>query len=133
MKNMIKYILFLSIFYFGLLVVCYAAKGENFSNSKAYEYPIKPGTSEWKKLRSHKEMVEVLQIPASDLKNMSTEDLYESVINYPLWGDIFAYDNLQTGFNAVCVQFNGLQELVARKQAGKILLKSIKNLILLYY
>lgn len=52
----------------------------------AYNYPIKPGTSEWKTLTSHDQMQRVCQIPDATLKSMSTTDLIETCLNYPLFG-----------------------------------------------
>jgi len=40
------------------------------------------------------------------------------VLNYPLFLDALAYNWPQEGFNAVSGQFNGLQELLKRKDAG---------------
>jgi hypothetical protein len=51
--------------------------------SGVYDYPVKPGTAEWKALGSHVEMLKVCQIPDSNLTRMSTADLLETVLNYP--------------------------------------------------
>ena len=47
------------------------------SSKVVYDYPIKPGTEEWKGFTSTQEMIEVCQIPESILKNMSTSDLLD--------------------------------------------------------
>ena len=44
---------------------------------QAWDYPVKPGTEEWKSLKSHCEKISVCQIPNEILKNCSTEDLLE--------------------------------------------------------
>ena len=92
------------------------------SASDAYEYPIKPGTDEWKAFKSHDDMLKACQIPESTLKSMSTKSLVETVLEYPLFGDIRAYSSIQQGFEAVTSQFNGLSELLNRKDAGTELL-----------
>ncbi len=92
------------------------------NESDAYDYPVKGGTNEWRKLTSHDEMLEVCQIPDTILKRMSTAGLVETVLNYPLSGDMYAYSNLQQGFDAMTSQFNGLAELLNRSDAGTQLL-----------
>jgi hypothetical protein len=92
------------------------------SASDAYDYPIKPGTDGWKAFTTHDEMLEACQIPEDILKNMSTKALVETVLDYPLLGDMWAYNSIQQGFEAVASQFNGLPELLNRKDAGTELL-----------
>ena len=84
----------------------------------AYNYPIKPGTEEWKALGGHDRMLESCQIPENILKNMSTKGLVETVLNYPLLFDMMAYNSIQFGYDQVVSKFNGLQELFNRKDAG---------------
>ncbi len=86
--------------------------------SGAYDYPVKPETSGWKALKSHDDMQRVCQIPETILRNMSTADLAETCLNYPLYGDMFAFDEFQKGFESVTSGFNGLQELLERNDAG---------------
>ena len=92
------------------------------SANDAYDYPIKPGTEEWKAFKSHDDMLKACQIPKSTLKSMSTKGLVETVLEYPLFGDIMAYNSIQQGFEAVASRFNGLSELLNRKDAGTELL-----------
>jgi hypothetical protein len=92
------------------------------SASDAYDYPIKGGTEEWKAFETHDDMLGACQIPQSILKSMSTKGLVETVLEYPLFGDMRAYDSIQQGFEAVASQFNGLSELLNRKDAGTELL-----------
>jgi len=92
------------------------------SASDAYDYPIKPGTDGWRAFTSHDEMLEACQIPEDILKNMSTKALVKTVLEYPLLGDIHAYNSIQQGFEAVASRFNGLSELLNRKDAGTELL-----------
>ncbi len=93
-----------------------------------YDYPAKPGSPEWKSLTSHAEMVEACQIPAEVLKNMTTASLVETVSNYPLIYDMYAYNNIQLGFTAVSRQFNGVLELYAREDAGKKLMEKYTSM-----
>lgn len=86
-----------------------------------YDFPIKPGTPAWAKLQSHNEMVEVCQLPQDTLKNISTAGLIQTVLNYPLLSDMFAFDETQSGFDSVASQFNGLPELMQRENAATLI------------
>ncbi len=88
-----------------------------------YDYPIKPGTPEWKALTSHEQKRQVCQIPQPILSSMSTPDLLETCLNYPLYGDMMAYDRVQEGFEYVKKGFNGLQELLKRNDVGAALVE----------
>ena len=90
---------------------------------EVYEFPIKPGTPEWKTLKSHEEMLKVLQIPEDILKNIPTEQLVQTCLNYPLYSDMMAFNNLQDGVESIINGFNGLQELMKREKGGSELLK----------
>ena len=78
-----------------------------------YRYSVLPGMTTWP-YGNHQEMIDACQIPETVIAQMSTEELLQSVIVYPLFGDIYAYDNLADGFEAVKEYFYGLQELCAR-------------------
>jgi hypothetical protein len=73
-------------------------------------------------------MQKVCQIPEAILKNMSTDDLIETCLSYPLYGDIFAFDEFQVGFESVTSGFNGLQELLRRKDAGVKLIEKYRQM-----
>ena len=92
----------------------------------AYDFPIKPGTEEWKAFRTHVEMLNACQIPDSVLKDMSTAGLVETVSNYPLLVDMWAYNDVQIGFEAVASHFNGIPELISREDAATELISKYK-------
>src|SRR5512136_1234487 len=110
-----------------LLSVGLLVYGGGMSASDAYDYPIKPGTDEWKAFGSHAEMLKACQIPEELLHRMSTAALVETVLNYPLLGDWWAYDTPEIGIKAVREQFNGLSELLSRKDAGVALIASYQT------
>jgi hypothetical protein len=94
----------------------------------AYDFPIKPGTSEWAALQTHGEMVAACQVPEPILRDMSTAGLIETCLNYPLIGDMGAYNSWQQGFDRVAARFNGLQELLRRPDAGTKLLAHYRQM-----
>ncbi|WP_309479775.1 hypothetical protein [Brevibacillus agri] len=91
-----------------------------------YEYPVKPGTTEWKALESKMERQKVSQIPEDVLEQLSTEELVETVLDYPFLIDMYAYDSFEQGFSAVSSNFNGLKELLKREDAASKLLEKYK-------
>lgn len=111
-----------------LLLVSLPVYGGGACVSRAYDYPIKPGTDEWKALGSHEEMLKACQIPGESLHRMSTAALVETVLDYPLLGDWWAYDSTEIGIECVREQFNGLSELFSRNDAGVSLIASYQTI-----
>lgn len=82
-----------------------------------YEYPIKPGTNEWINFKTHAEKVEACQIPQEILCKMSTEALVETILNYPLLIDMFAWNTFEDGYFMLSKTFNGIKELEYRNDS----------------
>jgi hypothetical protein len=118
MKNILK----LTILVFVLLT------STVYSQEKKvlWDYPVKPGSEEWKSLSSHDKMLKVCQIPDEILKTMTTKDLVIVCLNYPLQFDFYAYDNLLEGIKNVAANFNGLEELLARRDNAQHLFEMLK-------
>jgi hypothetical protein len=86
---------------------------------EVYQFPVRPGTQEWIAMKSYKERVMALQIPENILKEMSTHALVKTCLNYPFRITIrCSNSNVQDGINRLIKEFNGLQELLKRKNAG---------------
>ena len=62
-----------------------------------YRYPVLPTMSTWP-YGNHADMISVCQIPENVLKEMSTEELLESVLYYPLFPDAYLYDSRQKAY-----------------------------------
>ncbi|NWF89027.1 MAG: hypothetical protein HXY50_06135 [Ignavibacteriaceae bacterium] len=110
-KNFIALILLLMFFTISII-----AQQKN----DVYNFPIKPGMLEWKELKTHDEMLKVLQLPSRVMKSISTSSLVMTCLNYPLFSDMWAYNNIKEGFEQLRKDFN---ELVNRKDALAELLK----------
>lgn len=94
----------------------------------AYEFPLTSKSPKWKTLKTYKEKLLVLQIPDQVLNEMSTEGLVRTCLNYPMWLHMMLHGNLQSGIEKVISNFNGLQELMKRTDAGSILIKVYKDI-----
>lgn len=74
------------------------------------------------------ERAQTCQIPQDVLKGISTKDLVETVLDYPFFAtDVLSANNVQSGFESVAKHFKGLQELLARKDAGLELIKKYQS------
>lgn len=91
-----------------------------------YRYPVLPRTSQWP-YGNHQDMVDICQLPDGVLEQMSTEELLQTVLLYPLLGDINAYDESKFGFNMIKETFPGLKELCRRSDRMECLLQWIET------
>lgn len=111
---------FVAILSITVLFVC--SQKTVVASDTEYDYPIKPGTSEWAQY-NHAERIELLNIDQDSLDALSTEELVDVVLRYPHFSDMYYYGNYQTGFEVMSSHFNGLQELLNREDAGEYLLQ----------
>lgn len=93
-----------------------------------YEYEITSDSAEWKTFNSHNEMVAACQIADDEIKEMTTDMLISAYLNYPLLGDMYAYNTIEMGFAALRKQCNALEELLTREDVGDALLNRYKNI-----
>jgi hypothetical protein len=96
-----------------LLIVPIVAFSQN--KEPQWDFPVKPGTEQWKKLENNKVKVDACQLPEILLKKTSTDDLLEICLQYPLLYNLFAFNNKMDGINRLFNDFNGIRELFKRK------------------
>ncbi|MCG8348419.1 MAG: hypothetical protein MI924_11650 [Chloroflexales bacterium] len=104
------------------------ANQDGTASVDSYDYPIKPGSVEWKSFKTHDQKVAAIQIPPERLKAMSTAGIVETVLNYPLLGDILLFNSIQQGYDRVSGQFNGIAELYQRRDAGAVLVANYQTM-----
>ncbi|GHU59078.1 hypothetical protein FACS189411_15490 [Bacteroidia bacterium] len=118
-----------------LFLVLFSVALSAQEKTKKWDYPVKPGMEEWRNFQSNEEMVKACQIPEKVLYKLSTEDLIEICLQYPLLLDMFAFDNLNNGVAKLLNDFNGIRELGKRDGIYNGLLKryneKLKNISLL--
>lgn len=88
----------------------------------AYDYPIKPGTEEWKAIDSQFVKDSLCQIPDDIINRLTTEELLDVCLEYPMLGDILAFNNVQDGVEGVKNNFNGIYELLLRTNCSQVLI-----------
>ncbi|MDR2773905.1 MAG: hypothetical protein LBC19_04025 [Tannerella sp.] len=88
-----------------------------------WDYPVKPSTGEWEQLRTVEERRAVCQIPEDILSSLSTEDLTDICMQYPLLIADFTGSVRDRALDLLFENFNGVRELFQREDASKGLLK----------
>lgn len=95
----------------------------SFTQEKAnWDFPVKPGSEEWKTFKSSEEMVAACQMPDYVLNSISTEELLMTCLRYPMFLDIHFANNIQDGLDIIIPSFNGLVELFNRDDCPEVLM-----------
>lgn len=105
-----------------LLPLCILAQQQK------YHYPVKRGSEAWNVLITYKEKRAVSQIPTDIIQKLTTRDLLESVLDYPLIGDVFVFNNLQTGVDKLRINFTAFNELLRRKDVAAVTISRYRQL-----
>jgi hypothetical protein len=98
-----------------------------------WDFPIKPGMVKWQQFKSVKEMYQECQIPDKILKQLDTESLVNICLSFPSPPIFPLFNTPQQGFMEYYTNFNGIQELFRRKDAGQYLLKKYSMMSLLEF
>lgn len=96
---------------------------------KFYSFPIKVGDEQWRKLGNTHERISALQIPIIQLDGLTTEELLDVCLDYPYLPSMAFCDDYQSSVELLISQFNGLQELIKRKDIIRVLLNKERNMI----
>lgn len=121
MKRKLLFAIFAATMCFGLTPFALALNSETeeeYPITEPHIFEIIPGTEEWDSYESLFERIDACYVPEEELKQMTTSALYETVLNYPLLVNIYAYDgDLRKGIDSVSKYFGGLEELFSREDA----------------
>jgi len=123
MKRSIYYKLLIPI----ILIVTIWGNAVSQDPQETWNYPLRPGMPEWKDLKNYPEMIKACQIPSTILSSVSTDQLVDLCINYPLVLNITAYNSILDGFKKYEKDFNGFQELLRREDIATILVNKYKS------
>ena len=112
-----------------LAVLCTGCASEKDEKAKQidtpYVYPIQPGTEEWAKLDSLDAKIAACKVEPELMDSMTTEVLLETVLDYPLLPNIYAFGSAELGIGSVSGYFEGLQMLHDREDAAECIQKAI--------
>ena len=98
------------------------------SETENATFPINLESKEWNELKTHEEMIQKCTIPEEILKTLTTKQLIDMVMNYPLLVDLYSYQSLDAGVCELVKNFNGLYELLMRKDLPAELLAYYKKI-----
>lgn len=107
-----------------LILTPFLAFGQ--ANKSTWDYPVKPGTEAWKNLKNYDEKVESCQMPEEAINELKTAELISICLDYPLLPAVYAFNNINDGFNKFENDFNGFRALLNRQDAGKEIIKLYK-------
>ena len=109
-----------------LAVLCAGCgSGKTKQVDTPYVYPIQPGTEEWAKLDSLDAKIAACKVDPELMNSMTTEALLETVLDYPLLPNIYAFSSAEIGIGSVSGYFEGLQMLHDREDAAECIQKAI--------
>lgn len=91
------------------------------------KFPVTADDKEWGKYDSYREMVQACTIPDDLLKELSTKELIKLTMNYPILINLYSYDDYDQALYAMENDFNGLKELLSRKDYIDALLSYYKE------
>lgn len=92
-----------------------------------YYYPMTPDNPDWNNL-SPSQIWEMNQLPDSIIKEISTQGLLESCLTFPYYGDIGLSDYHQNMFQYYNDNFNGIYELLNRRDASIVIFDRYKGM-----
>ena len=93
----------------------------------AWDYPVKPGSEEWYQLKTEKERISAVQVPEDILAKLTSEELVDLCIKFPLFGYYTAFNTPQDGFLIMVARYNIFGHLLSRKDAGKSLITAYRD------
>jgi hypothetical protein len=105
-----------------IFMVLFSFSVDSQEKKLTWDYPVKPGMDEWKKFQSAEEMINACQIPDDILSSLSTEELADLCLRYPLIEYVFAFDNLNSGLDKLFSDFNGIREFYKKRDVSTNLL-----------
>ncbi len=92
---------------------------------EATYYPINPNTPEWSTMQTSDELIAACRISEDALKNMTTEEVVDAVLSFPLIIDLYAYNNLDTALKHLSTISDAYRELLTRDDAAHILSQAL--------
>ena len=104
-----------------MAVPAFATEASEYTIDTPYQYPVTHDSDEWKSFQTRNERLAACHVDAEVLQKMTTSALVETVLNYPMLADMYAYDTLEQGIKAVSENFSGIEELEKRDDAVEYL------------
>lgn len=126
MKNIGKNLALLLACIITLSVFGLPVLAKDVDNTK-FHYPITTDDVRWSEFESKQEMVDACKIPDEILSKMTSEELVDAVLDYPLIVNLHLYDNYDLGIDAIAKESDAFRELLTRPDAGTMLAKRLNS------
>lgn len=108
------------------LVACVA--NAQTATKLIWDFPVRPGTEEWKNLKTEKERIDAVQVPEAVLEKATAEELVLLTVSFPLFGYYSAFNTPQDGFNIMFSRFNVIRAICSKREnVGKHLISTYKD------
>jgi len=121
-------IVFIFLFLSLLSQKAFAWESFDIGSNDAYILPIAVGSQEWKDMDSLQDRRAACSIPGDVLKTISTRGLLQTCIDNPYAWEVFAFNLPLEALEQQILEYNGLKELMARKDVGLEMIKAYRHL-----
>lgn len=117
-------LLIIVILLISICVACSLNKS-SIDENEAFRYKVTPQDDEWKTFETHAAMVEACRIPSETLNKMTTAEVVDAVIDFPLLFDVFFYGSKEQAVEEMLNNSDAFKELTARRDAETALLNKL--------
>lgn len=108
-------------------LTCVVNAQETSEKELLWNYPVKPGTEEWESFKTGQEKYDACLIPQDVLASLTTKDLAEICMNYPMFLNFIYFNDERKGMSFIIERFNGLKELSVRKDGVQTLINIYRD------
>lgn len=120
MNKRIIYLLIVFIILIGI-IIGYSFNKNLTDEPRTFKYKITQQDDEWKALKTHDEMVKASRIPSEILKKMTTEEVVDAIVEFPLLFDVLLHNSDEEGVEALLNISDAFKELTTRKDSKEAL------------
>lgn len=92
-------------------------------------YAVTSASPEWKTFKTSRQMVDACRIGDATIDGMSTEQLVEAVVTFPLLIDLYAYNDLDYALDRLAQKSDAYRELRRRDNAVECLTALYDNIV----
>ena len=101
--------------------------GEWLTQDGVYTYPVTPENQEWAGM-DYVEQVQACNMPQELVNSLSTDELVQVALDYPLMLDCMLFDSYERGVEHLALTSNVYRELLEREDVAETLISAYLNL-----
>lgn len=101
--------------------------GQWLTQDGVYAYPVTPENPEWAEM-DYVEQVRACDMPQELVNSLSTDELVQVALDYPLMLDCMLFDSYERGVEHLAMTSNVYRELLEREDVAETLLSAYLNL-----